>query len=122
PANVATVSLRTGGGVQANAGASISVPNLAITSTNAVLLDQSNDVGTLGIVVSGAGQSITYRDRSGLTIGSVDGVRGLTTSGGAISVVTTTNGAPGSLIVNSPVNAGAAPITLASVAPGGGTI
>src|SRR5262249_54324495 len=85
-------------------------PDLVIRAVNAVTLDQANDVETttLAAVVTGAGQGFTFTDANDLTIGTVDGVSGITTSDGAIAVSTT----GGDLTVNDNVSAGAATIDL----------
>ncbi|MBI1918387.1 MAG: hypothetical protein HYS12_27160, partial [Planctomycetes bacterium] len=111
PTNVPTLDLETGGGIsESAAGDTITVPNLAIRAVNAVTLDQANDVttGALAANVSGANQSFNFTDANDLTIGTADGLMGITTNGGTI-VVTTTNG---NLTVNNNVSAGAANINL----------
>jgi hypothetical protein len=105
------MSLFTGGGIAAASGGSIAVNQLAVQAVNAVVLDQGNDVAqALAASVTGPGQGFTFTQGSAntLSIVSVDGVTGITTNGGAISVITTGSG----LQVNTAINAGSAPITL----------
>jgi hypothetical protein len=109
----ATLDLETGGGVSEtiipNLG-TISVANLAIRAVNAVAMNNANDVttGALAADVTAAGQGFGFTDANGLTIGTADGLMGITTNGGAIVVLANA----GNLTVNNNVSAGAATITL----------
>src|SRR5581483_9428794 len=86
PAGWSTLDLRTGGTVTQTA--SITTTNLAVQATGAVTLtNASNDVGTLAVSDGGA---FSYTDANALTIGTVDGIVGITTAGGGL--VTITNG------------------------------
>ena len=68
---------------------------------------------TLAATVTGAGDAFAYTDATGLTIGTVDGLNGITTNNGAITVATTT----GALTVSNTaavtdVNAGTSTVAL----------
>lgn len=111
PASVLALSLFTGGGIGQNSGTHITAPELALRSVNAVVLDQGNNIGqALAGSVTGAGQGFTFIQgfTTKLTIGSVDGLDGITTNGGAI-VVNTSNA---DLAVTKAVNAGSAAIAM----------
>ena len=56
------------------------------------MTNAGNDVTTIAANVTGAGNAFSYTDANALTIGTVDGINGITTNNGAITV-TTTNGA-----------------------------
>ena len=115
--NVTTLDLETGGGVSEttspNVG-TIAVADLVVRAVNAVTLTNANDVSanTLAADVTGAGQGFSFVNSGDLTIGTVDGVSGITTNGGAIAVSTTN----GDLTVNQPVRttASGGTITLSS--------
>ena len=113
PAGTTTLSLLSGGSVTENVGATITTTNLAVTSVGAVTLNQANDVTTLAAKVTGAGNAFAYTDANALTIGTVDGINGVSTNNGAISVATT-NGAL--TVSNTPaapdVNAGTSTVAL----------
>ncbi|MCI0684956.1 MAG: hypothetical protein L0Y71_22905 [Gemmataceae bacterium] len=83
----------------------------AITTLNQTYTAQGDLI--VGAVVSGAGQGFTFTDANDLTIGTVSGTVGITTSGGPIDVTTTA----GPLTVSQNVSAGAATIELTA---GGG--
>ncbi|MDV7213631.1 beta strand repeat-containing protein, partial [Azotobacter beijerinckii] len=70
------VLLRAGNGdLSQNAGADIVAGSLLASSSSGVLLDNpGNDIGSLAGV---AGQRFSYRDATGVVLGSVDGVSGV---------------------------------------------
>jgi hypothetical protein len=89
PTHVTTLTLETIGAVsEPAAGDTITVPNLAIDSIGAVTLTQGNDVttGALAADVAGVGQGFSFTDVNDLTIGTVDGVAGITANG-AVAIV-----------------------------------
>jgi hypothetical protein len=116
PASVLALSLQTGGGVTQAAGAHVTVPELAVRAVNAVSLSQGHNVGqALAASVTGAGQGFTFGQGfvTKLTVGSVDGLDGVTTNGGAVAISTTGIDLAGSdLEVDKNVTAGAAAIAL----------
>jgi hypothetical protein len=113
PANVTALDLETGGGVTQTAGSTITIPDLAIRAVNAVNLPEANDVEATSLAanVTGAGQSFTFTDANALTIGTVDGLSGITTNGGAITVTASA----GDLSVNQNVSAGSANVALTAL-------
>jgi hypothetical protein len=110
PGGTPTLDLETSSTITETGAATVTVANLAVRSAGSVTLTNANVTATVAGVVSNTGQGFTYRDANNLVIGTVDGVAGITTNGGAISVATV----PGSLAVNQNVSAGAAPVTLTS--------
>ncbi len=79
PANVSTLRLLSTNTITDGAAGSIVVPNLAVTSTNSVTLDNAgNNVGTLAASVTAAGADFGFRDANDLIIGTVDGISGIT--------------------------------------------
>ncbi|OGA22669.1 MAG: hypothetical protein A3I02_12030, partial [Betaproteobacteria bacterium RIFCSPLOWO2_02_FULL_67_26] len=113
-----TVTLSAGGsGAPCAAGVSVCQGSGQITGTNlrltgtaangAFTLDSAtNDVGTIAASVQGP---LTYRDASSITVGSVGGTNGITTSS---DVVVLTAGGAGTIAVNQAVNSGTATTTL----------
>ena len=86
------VHLQTGSGsIGGGEGGRVEVSGLAITSGGTVDLDGDNLVGTLAVDHTGAEGSVTFNDATGLEIGSVDGVDGVSaydvtlSAGGAIT-------------------------------------
>lgn len=73
-------------------GGNVIASELQIRSFDAVMMNQAtNDAAILAAVVTGAGQSFTFRDANNLTIyriPNVGGVVGLTTSGGNVTLTT----------------------------------
>ena len=109
PAGTATLVLHASGTISQNAGATITETNLAIQNDAAsVTLSQANDVAFLAADLSGAGSSFTFTDANGLTVGTVDGIVGITTINGSIAVNTTS----GSLTINQNVSSGTAAANL----------
>ncbi|TWB43924.1 MBG domain-containing protein [Nitrospirillum pindoramense] len=98
PTNVTTLSLVTGGAITQSGGASITVPNLAVSAASDIgLATAANSVGTLA--ASSSAGSVSFKDAGALTIGTVDGVTGV--SGTTIAL---TAGANGLLTVNQAVS------------------
>ncbi|MBI3268847.1 MAG: filamentous hemagglutinin N-terminal domain-containing protein [Planctomycetes bacterium] len=113
PGAAATLAIVTGGNVTQAAAATITETNLRISSVNAVTLNQANAITTLAGVVSGAAQTFSFTESSGLTVDAVDGVDGVSTNNSAITLTATTGG----IIVNSTpaandVNAGTSTVAL----------
>ena len=107
PANVATLALASASTVSGTG--SIIVANLRITAGGSVTLTGANDITTLAAVVSGAGQAIQFMDVNSFTVGTVDGVSGLTTNGGTISL---TSGIGGTITLTNAIASGNAAVTL----------
>lgn len=104
------LTLTTGGGITQDAGATISVSQLALQSTNEINLSGGNNVGqALAASVTGTGQKFAFVQMAGasLNIGNVDGVDGITTNDGAIFLFTR-----GDLQVSNAINTGSAEINL----------
>ena len=114
-AGYGTLSLRSGGTVSASAGTStISVSKLAVQAVGAVDLalggTVGNAVGTVVASVSGSGSDFAFRNATDVTVGTVDGLNGITTNGGGVSVTLPA----ATLTVAKDISSGAGAITLAS--------
>ena len=109
PGGSTTLSLISDGAVSQTAGSTITETNLVIQSLGSVTLTEANDVTTLAVAVSGAGNSLSFRDANTLTIGTVDGITGLTTNNGDIALQT-----GGALTINQTLNAGTANVGLSA--------
>jgi hypothetical protein len=102
-----TVTLVSGGAVTELP--PVIAPSLSVTAVGPVLMTDANQVGTLAASVTGAGNAFTFRNDSlDLTIGTVGGVSGITTNGGAITLQTTTSG---NLILSQPVSTGSSSVS-----------
>ncbi|MBI4559754.1 MAG: S-layer family protein, partial [Candidatus Hydrogenedentes bacterium] len=87
-ADSAILHLKTGAGITGTAGG-VLVANLAVTAATAVdITDASSDVNNLAAVISGASQAFSFRDTDDLDIDTVDGVSGITTNGGVVTLQT----------------------------------
>ena len=105
-ANTTTTTLISGGTVTQTA--PITETNLAVSSVGAVTLTNAgNDVTTLAANVTGAGNAFSYTDANALTIGTVDGINGVTTNNGNIGLQT-----GGALAINQALSAGTATVGL----------
>ena len=102
--------LATAGAVTEQSGAAILANGLAVTAKNSSSLAQSgNDVTTVAANITGAGQSFSYEDATGVqvdavTVGANPAVTGITTAGGAGSDVLV-KADTGDLILNQNINA-----------------
>ena len=86
------------------------MPNLRVSSTGPVTLDQSNNIGTFA---SGTTNAVTVNNgTNSLTIGVVDGVTGIVTGNSAITITAD------NLNIAQPVNAGTGIVTLAPFSAG----
>ncbi|WP_431854354.1 filamentous hemagglutinin N-terminal domain-containing protein, partial [Azospirillum sp.] len=89
PANAATLSLITGQGVSQSGSGAITATNLRLSVGGAVSLGtNSNSVTTLAMAGSGNG-ALSFRGDTGFTIGTVDGVSGLSAGTGAVTLTST---------------------------------
>lgn len=96
PLTFGTLSLESGGTVGEAPGAFLTINNLAIPTAGAVALGNANQVGTLAASATG---SIQFNNLGSLTIGSADGINGISANG---SVTITTDS--GVLTVNKSVS------------------
>jgi len=86
---VQTVHLMSGAGINAVAGG-IRATDLAISANgNVVFTDATTNVSKLAVVIGPAGGSVTFVDASGLMVGTVDGVAGISTVGNVTLTATT---------------------------------
>jgi VCBS repeat-containing protein len=53
---------------------------------NGVTFTGTNNVGTLAVALSGAGNGVSYTDADALTVGTVGGINGIMTNGGAVTL------------------------------------
>src|SRR5262249_29882629 len=72
-------------------GGAINVANLSLQVDGPVTLNGHNDVDTLAAQVQGAGNAFSFNDVDDITIGSVVGIDGISTTNGNVTV-TTENG------------------------------
>jgi filamentous hemagglutinin family protein len=110
PANITNLRLINNAAVTATAGG-VQVTNLAIESAGPVnFTDSTTDVSLLAANVTGTGNAFTFtNEANGFTVGSVDGLNGITTaSGGTTSGGITLSATAGSITVNNNVVTGTA--------------
>jgi outer membrane protein OmpA-like peptidoglycan-associated protein len=106
-----TVTLKSPGGID-QLGGVIDAASLLVGAAAAVSLPDANKVGTLAAQLTGPGAGLTFNDTAtGLTIGTVGGVSGVTTDNGAIVLQTSMSGA---IALDRPVDAGTAGVTVAA--------
>ncbi|MDB6122849.1 MAG: Autotransporter-associated beta strand repeat protein, partial [Pedosphaera sp.] len=111
PANVNTLALVNNGAITETGAGAVSVNNLRLSTPGAVTLDGANHVGTLAAAANGG---VSFTDADGLTLGTVDGVNGVTAANGNISV-STINGA---LTATRNVDAGLGKVVLSAGSSG----
>ena len=99
--NTNVLSLTTGGAISQSAGATITEGNLRVAAAGAISLTQSNQVGTLAGSTSNAAANFDYTDADALTLGTVAGTSGITTTNGTITI---TSG--GAMTISNDVTAG----------------
>jgi len=87
PANAAALSLQTGASISQGAGNTINIGSLALRAGTSITLNQNNNADT---VAATAGGDIVYKDADSVTVGTVDGLTGV--SAGANSVTLTAAG------------------------------
>ncbi|MEA1648103.1 MBG domain-containing protein [Nitrospirillum sp. BR 11164] len=106
PTNVTTLSLATGGAITQSSGATITATSLAVRAAGDIgLATATNSVGTLAASTSAG--SVSFKDSGALTVGTVDGLNGVT----ATTAVQLTAGA-GSLLTVSQAVSGGTGVTL----------
>jgi hypothetical protein len=99
PSKTSTLALITGAGITTSGSGALTIANLRLRAAGTVALTSwSNAVGTLAAQTSGSGPFTFHDSTPSLTVGTVEGVSGITAAGGAISISTTRN-----LTVNQPV-------------------
>ncbi len=90
PANVPTLDLETGNAVTETTNptpGTLTVPDLVIRAFGPVMLTNANDVtGPLAVNINGAGEGLNFTNADSLTVGSSDGLNGLTINGGAVTI------------------------------------
>lgn len=86
PAGVATLTLISGGGVTQLGNSFVAVPNLRVTSREQVTMPSENVVSILAAQVLGEGEPFVYHTAIDVTLGTVDGVTGVTTNDGPINI------------------------------------
>jgi len=88
---IGSLNLEAGtGGVAQEKGAPLTVSNLAVDTTagSVTLDDVANDVSTFAARVTAVARPITFINADGFTIGSVAGLDGVSSNGGAITLQT----------------------------------
>jgi hypothetical protein len=86
PGGTTRLHLFTGSGIGTTGLGAIVETNLALSAVGAVSLMNANDVDNIAALLTGPGLPFAFQDVDGLTIASVDGVVGVTTSGGNITL------------------------------------
>lgn len=99
PANTGRLHLRSAGAVSVASGMGVFVAELAVSAGGAVTFgfNTSNDVDVFAAITTSGG--ISLRDADGLTIGTVDGVSGMTTPSGHLQMWTA-----GALTIDQPID------------------
>lgn len=85
-----TLSLFSGGSITTpggTGGAEIDVPNLAVQGLGGVDLEGLNNVSTFAGNVTQTAAALSFRASGNLSVGTVDGVNGVTSISGAVSIV-----------------------------------
>ncbi len=121
---IPTVTLSSAGAISQAAAGTITATSLSVTDSggNAVL-EAANAVGTVAASMNFAGGAFTFNDNAtALTVGTVNGLSGITTSNGDINLKS------GGLVINQPLNAGSGSVrlvdagTISQTIPSPGTI
>ncbi|HUR45555.1 MAG TPA: hypothetical protein VMZ27_06695, partial [Candidatus Saccharimonadales bacterium] len=81
-----TFSLTSEGAGGVTQSGAINAPNLQVTAAGPVTLNGLNSVGTIAGKVTGPGNSFSFTDLSILTVGTVDGVNGISTENGNVTL------------------------------------
>ncbi|MEQ1828041.1 MAG: FG-GAP-like repeat-containing protein, partial [Pirellula sp.] len=109
PAGTNTISLSSGGAITETSG-SLIVSNLAVQGASVNLASTTNEVSNLaGLTTSGA-SAFVYRDATGISITTVDGVSGISTINSNVSI--STGAGDVSLDVAGFINAGTGDVSL----------
>jgi filamentous hemagglutinin family protein len=106
-------------GISNNLGAGIlSASNLKIVSEGNVSLAGLNSVGTIAANITGSGSSFAYESAAGFTVGTVDGLSGVTTNNGLIQM---RGNSSGLLQITKDVTAGTGNVLIGQASAGGST-
>ncbi|MDX1967825.1 MAG: hypothetical protein SFV23_11685 [Planctomycetaceae bacterium] len=101
----ATVSLNVGNGFNEGAGSTITAANLLLQGTGVFHVTQQNQLNVLAANING---TLAYTDADGLSVGTVSGVVGITTTSDDVRLTTTS----GNLVLNDDIMLGAGDLTL----------
>jgi filamentous hemagglutinin family protein len=103
-----TLNLTSGGAITQQAGATIApLPGLTLTGTS-VTLTEANGAGVISGKATGPGGQFNYTAANPLNITTVDGVSGITTNNGSVSLTTTF----GDIHIPAQINAGTGTVNL----------
>ena len=102
PAGTNTLSLISGGTITQGGGNTITETNLSVNAVNAVTLTQANAVTTFSGTVSTAGQALQFTDANGFTVGTVDGIVGVTTNNANAALIANA----GNIIIDNNITVG----------------
>ncbi len=110
PANASTLTLSTLGNVTRSGTGSVQVANLAVSGNGVNLNGSQNQVGTIsGIATGNFSNAFAFTNSGPLAVGTVDGVVGITTTNGGITLIVDT------LDIQQAVNAGTRSVVLLPV-------
>jgi hypothetical protein len=107
PAGTTNLHLLTGAGIGTSGAGAIVVGNLALSAKGPVSLLGANDVDALAAVVTGVNETLSFSDSDDLSVGTVDGVTGITTTNGDLLLDAGTT-----LTVNQAIDAGTGTVRL----------
>ena len=92
-AGLLALTATAGGITQADGSADITADNIKLSATgNISLLDSDNDFGALAAVVSAANATVTLVEDDGFDLAAVDGIAGIVTNAGAVSLTSSSIG------------------------------
>jgi filamentous hemagglutinin family protein len=83
PANATTLSLQSGGSISQGAGDTINIANLALRAGSTITLGENNNVDTMAATAAG---NISYKDADSFTVGTADGITGVSAGGSAVTL------------------------------------
>lgn len=92
-AGLLSLTATAGGITQANGSADITAGNIKLSATgNISLLDSDNDFGALAAVTSAANATVTLVEDDGFDLTEVDGIAGIVTNAGEVSITSSSVG------------------------------
>ena len=109
PATWTTLRLIAGGNIGQAGASTLTVPNLAAQAGGDVLLTNSN---TVSVLAGSAGGVFRFIDTGNLTVGTVDGVNGISDPSLTGDVTLTVNAVGGLLTVSQPISTGGSMVSL----------